>query len=109
MSTSKLIVEAGDSLYLTATADIKHADIIPFGGGIGVAVNDAVIGKITTVLMTGVIVRPVTTADTIVQGDIVYWDDTNKEFTSVDTGIQAGIAWENKTGGIVAEIGVKIG
>jgi len=112
MSTTKLIVQEGKSLSFTATAAVSYADIIVFGTGVGVAQNDAIIGQTITVLMTGVIVRPVATADVVAYRDTLYWDDTAKEFTTDDdsgANVTAGLAWETKAAGVAAEIGVKIG
>jgi len=110
MNTLKL--QKGESLTYVATAVLAVGDVVVFPTCVGIAFNNAEIDDEVTVEMTGVFERTATTADVIVQGDSLYWDDTAKELTTADGGganALAGIAWTTKEADVAGIVSVKIG
>ena len=72
---------------------IEANEIITFGKRIGVAGTNIEPAAIGALMMTGVYKLPKKLEDTFALGDVVYWDDTEKEATSTATGgIIAGYA-----------------
>lgn len=81
----KNYIESGDVLVVTAAAEINSGDVVITGSLIGVSVADAAVGEKVAVNLKGVYSLPKKAADTIDQGQAVYWDTTPGEVTETST------------------------
>ena len=81
----KNFVQPGKILELTAPYDRKSGEGALIGSIFGVATVDVKSGAKANFSVEGVFELP-KAADTIVEGDEAYWDDTAKVVTTDDTG-----------------------
>lgn len=81
----KNYVQPGDYLTLTATAAISAGDGVLAGSLFGVAATDAALGATFEAALTGVFDLPKTGSQAWTVGVAIYWDDTEKECTTVST------------------------
>lgn len=70
----------------TTESVIEANEIITFGKRIGIAGTNIEPAATGSLMMTGVFKLPKKSEDNFELGDIVYWDDTEKEVTSTATG-----------------------
>lgn len=79
----KNYIAAGDTLTITAGADIASGDVVVAGAAIGVATGDIANGAVGTIKLTGVfdVTKAASQAWTV--GAAVYWDAGNAEATTV--------------------------
>lgn len=100
MSVQKQAIEKYDGRVIpyTCTKEVTVGDVIPLGVSmIGIAVNSALPGEEISVELEKVWTIKAKTADVIAVGDVVYWDDTEKEITKEATdNIYAGRAMSSK-------------
>lgn len=100
MSVQKQAIEKYDGRVIpyTCTKEVTVGDVIPLGVSmIGIAVNSGLIGEEISVELEKVWTIKAKTADVIAVGDVVYWDDTEKEITKEATdNIYAGRAMSSK-------------
>jgi predicted RecA/RadA family phage recombinase len=90
----KNYIQKGDVITIVAAAAIESGDAVVVGAKVGVAVADAGIGESVAVALEGVYELPKKAADTIDQGQAVYWDADPGEITETSTDhILAGYAW----------------
>ena len=90
----KNYIQKGDVITIVAAAAIDSGDAVLVGSKVGVAVTDAEIGDSVAVALEGVFSLPKKAADTIDQGQIVYWDADPGEITETSTdNTVAGVAW----------------
>lgn len=78
----KNFVQSGDTLEITAPYDVASGSGVLVGKLFGIAVANIGSGKRGNVLRKGVFDHPKTNAQAWTQGADIYWDDTNKVFTS---------------------------
>jgi len=71
-------VQRGDTLTLTAPAEIMSGDVVIVGSIIGVANDDADDGGPVDLDTVGVFRLPKVSALAIMAGDTVYWDSAAK-------------------------------
>lgn len=74
----KNFVQRGDTLTLTAPAEINSGDVVAVGAIIGVANGDAENGAPVDVDTVGVFRLPKVSALAIAAGDVVYFDAATK-------------------------------
>jgi predicted RecA/RadA family phage recombinase len=79
---AKNFVQPGDTLTLTAPADVKSGGVVVVGALAGIAAYDAAQGEDVEVVTEGVFVLPKTTPGGINQGVVVYWDSTAGKVTA---------------------------
>ena len=78
-------VQEGDTLTVTAPADVLSGAGVQVGNLFGVAVSDALSGGDVGIVTEGVLDLP-KAAVAITQGAYVYWDNTAKVVTTVSSG-----------------------
>ena len=71
--------------YTAADTHLSGAPVL-IGSRIGICVNNMVSGNVGTVSVKGIHEVPKATGQAWTQGDKVYWDDTNKNFTTTASG-----------------------
>lgn len=104
----KNFVQEGDVITIVAAAAINSGDAVVVGSKVGVAVTDAEIGDSVAVALEGVYTLPKKAADTIDQGQVVYWDADPGEITETSTdNTVAGIAWA-AAGGSTTTVQVRL-
>lgn len=92
----KNYVQRGDTLTLTAPAEIVSGDVVAVGSIIGVANGDAANGASVDVDTVGVFRLPKTSALAINAGDVVYWDAANSVVNKTASGnTKLGVATES--------------
>jgi len=97
----------GNVLIMTALATTAVRDVVEFGASIGIAQTAGAIGEEISVDTVGVYEFDGLNADSIVVGDVLYWDGTY--VTTTDSGQPAGTAWSAKAGTSDGKVAVKIG
>lgn len=108
MSTNK--IQDGKTIqYTNTTGEIINSNTaILIGKRIGVAVSNIPNGETGILEVEGVFLLPKLSTDNISQGDILYWDNTNKRLTTTATGnTQAGYAFESAGSG-TTQVKIKI-
>jgi len=100
----------GFVLMMVAIVATAVRDVVVFENSIGIALTAGGIGDDISVDTVGVYEGTATTADTFAVGDVVYWDNTNKEFTTTaSSNTLAGVCWSAKAGSVAGTVQVKIG
>lgn len=74
----------GDYVEITAAAAASQGDVVVLNNLLGVAVHDAAIGDTLKLATRGVYELPAKSADTIAQGQKVFWDTGNVEITETE-------------------------
>lgn len=74
-----------DIIDIIATADIKSGELVVKGGLIGVALTDIKNGEVGAIQRTGIWKLAKNGTDTFAQGDVAYYNATNKVITSTAT------------------------
>ena len=82
----KNYVQPGEYVTLNAPADVLSGAGVIMGSLFGVANGDAQTGKPVVLSTVGVFDLPKKTADDLIIGETVYWDDANGEVTETATG-----------------------
>jgi len=82
----KNYVQPGNTIPLTAPYDVASGDGLVVGAIFGVASGDAVNGQPVEAVLVGVFDLKKAASQAWTVGDKIYWDNTNKETTSVATG-----------------------
>ena len=90
----KNYIQRGDTVEVTAPYDVASGGGCQVGAGLfGVAVNAAASGAAVQLKRGGVFTHAKTSAQAWSVGDLIYWDNTNKVFTSSSSGnLLVGIA-----------------
>lgn len=88
--------QKGDRIVVDApSGGVSSGDGVLSGSVFGVAEHDAAEEAPVVLVLTGVYELPKTSAQAWTQGAPIYWDNTQKECTSVFTGnTLIGVAWE---------------
>lgn len=106
------MIADGHTKTVTATAAVASGDFNLLGSNIfGCAINAAGIGaKVTYVTESKVYENaPKATGAAWVAGDLLYWDNTAKNFTkTANANTKVGVAWEDADAGAAVGI-VKVG
>ncbi|MGH1447428.1 MAG: DUF2190 family protein [Cognatishimia sp.] len=76
----------GANVTITATAAIASGEFVKVGGISGVAQGAAAIGEDVVLVRSGVFELPKLAAQAWSKGDLIYWDASEGECTTVDTG-----------------------
>jgi predicted RecA/RadA family phage recombinase len=104
----KNMIEKGDRLVFTVGADTASGAGVLVGKRIGVACSAILSGAAGVLAMEGVFNLPKLSTDVIAQGDLLYWDNTNKRLTSTTTSnTLAGYA-QNASGNGVATVDIML-
>ena len=104
----KNMIERGDRLVFTVGADTASGAGVLVGKRLGVAANAILNGAAGVLAMEGVFNLPKLSTDVIAQGDLLYWDNTNKRLTSTTTSnTLAGYA-QNAASGSVSTVDIMI-
>lgn len=82
----KNFVQNGDTVTLTAPYAVASGAGFKVGGLFAVATNAAASGKPVVGKTTGVFTLPKSTASDWTEGEVIYWDDTNKVCTDSASG-----------------------
>jgi predicted RecA/RadA family phage recombinase len=91
----KNYIQRGDTLTLTAPAEIISGGVVIVGSIVGVANGSAAVGAPVDVDTVGVFQLPKVAALAIAAGDVVYWDATNKLVTkTASANTKLGVATE---------------
>lgn len=77
----KNFVQPGNTITVTAPANVKSGDFVEVGAIRGVAAYDAADGEPVEVVTEGVFTLPKKTADEVAPGDLLYWDASNGYLT----------------------------
>jgi predicted RecA/RadA family phage recombinase len=97
---AKNMIQSGDIVDMVALAPVVSGQVVMKGQMIAIALASVAAGEIFAAALCGAYEVPKASADTFTQGDVVYWDDTAKEMTSVPTdNKKAGYAWADAAGG----------
>ena len=89
-------IQPGNTLTLTAPAEIVSGGVVIVGSIIGVANGDAANGAPVDVDTVGVFRLPKTSALAIAAGDAVYWDAANGVVNKTASGnTKLGVATES--------------
>jgi predicted RecA/RadA family phage recombinase len=103
----KTFVQDGQTIIITAGADITAGTPVTVSGMVAVAVDDIANGETGVGLASGVVTLPKVSADVIAQGDIVYLSSAGKITTTASTNAVAGKAWVAAGNGVL-EVDVKL-
>lgn len=79
---AKNFIQPGDTITVTAPADVSSGDLVVVGTLFGVAQFDAKSGDDVEISTKGVYTLPKTSAQAWTQGAKVYWDAENKVLTT---------------------------
>jgi predicted RecA/RadA family phage recombinase len=93
----KTRIQSGATIDVTLAATITAGTglLIGTAGVVGVATTDGAIGDTIAFATEGVFEMAMDVADTVGQGEPLYWDEGNKRWTTVALASQfAGRAWE---------------
>jgi predicted RecA/RadA family phage recombinase len=82
---AKKYIQPGDVLDHVAVAVLTSGIGVLIGKRLGVALGNAAIGDTVALQVKGVFDMPKLSTDVIAQGDLLYWDNTNKRLTSTAT------------------------
>lgn len=84
----KNLVQKGDVLGVTAPYDLTSGVLFVVGALIGVAQNDALSGASAQMVNGGQVFNDLAkaTGETWADGDVLYWDATNKRLTKTSSG-----------------------
>ena len=100
----------GNVLLMVALTDTLVRDVVEFSGSVGIAQVAGLTGENISVDVVGVYEFPVANADAVAVGDIMYWDTSASEATTVSTdNTLIGEAWAVKAGASDGSVGIKIG
>lgn len=90
---AKNFIQPGKVLDVTLAATITSGSGLLVGKRLGVALGDGASGDTISVQVEGVFNLPKLGTDVVAQGDVLYWDNTNKRLTTTATSnTQAGYA-----------------
>lgn len=100
MSVQKQAIEKYDGRVIpyTCTKEVKVGDVIPLGASmIGIAVNSGLVGEEISVEIEKVWTIKAKTSEVISIGDVLYWDDEEKELTKEnEDNVYAGRSMSSK-------------
>lgn len=88
----KNYVQEGSIIAVTAAADISSGDPVLVGNLFGVATADADSGATVQIATRGVFTLPKKSTDTIDQGQVVYFNDTDKITETATSSYRVGVA-----------------
>ena len=100
----------GFVLTMIALVTTLVRDVVVFENSVGIAQVGGAIGEEISVDTVGVYEFPVTNADVVAVGTIMYWDVSEDEATIVSTdNTLIGESWGVKAGATDGLVGIKIG
>lgn len=82
----KTYIQPGENLTVIAPYDREAGEAMLVGALVGVAQEDVVAGDEVVMVRRGVFEHAKTSAQAWTAGARVYWDDTNKVFTTTASG-----------------------
>lgn len=82
----KNYTQNGDAITLTAPYAVSSGGGVLVGKIFGIAADDAASGAAVTLKRGGVVTHAKTSAQAWTVGALIYWDDTNKVFTTTASG-----------------------
>lgn len=88
----KNYIQPGNTLTLTAPANVKGGEIVTVGQIVGVAAGDAVSGADFDLVTVGVFDLPKVAAQAITVGATVYVDDDGLVTTTATDNVKLGVA-----------------
>jgi len=100
----------GSILDITLSSDVNVGDIVPLGSSmVSIACSSGLTGEVIAVETEKVWTINAKTADAIEIGDVLYFDDSNRELTVTATSnIKAGIAVSSKSTATAGTIDIKL-
>lgn len=100
----------GFVLKMVALIATAVGDVVVFAESVGVAQTTGEVGELISVEVVGVYEFAGANADVIAVGDVLYWDNKNKEVTTVSAGMtRMGTAWSTKPATTDGMVEVRIG
>jgi len=99
-----------DEVKATLTSDVNVGDVVPYGTEhIGIATVSALAGEAISLFVSGEWEIAAANADAIGEGDILYFDTTNRVLTKTATNnVKAGVATSGKPASMDGKVTVKI-
>lgn len=92
---TKKFIQPGEVIDYTAGSDLTAGTVVVIGNRVGVLLTDLANGETGAAQVTGVFEIAKLTTDDIAQGNLLYWDATNKRLTKTATdNTLAGYAWK---------------
>jgi len=76
----------GEHFNYTAPGAVASGDVVLMGATVGVSLNALTTGQVGPVKVNGVFSVPKLGTDTMAQGALLYWDNTNKRMTTTASG-----------------------
>jgi len=86
MAFKAAYVSPGVAIDYTPSTDVNAGDVVVVGNLIGIANVDIAAGQKGALAVQGIFDVVKDAAIAFAQGDLVYWDDTNKVATNTDNG-----------------------
>lgn len=85
---AKNFIKPGNTIDYTngGGSTVTSGSAVLISKRLGVALTDIGVGATGSVMVKGIFNLPKLSTDVIAQGDLVYWDDTNKRLTSTAGG-----------------------
>jgi len=100
---------SGEQIDITATtANILSGEVVLVGTRVAVALADIAIGRTGAAAVLGIFVNNKLSTDTIAQGALVYWDNTNKRWTTTSAGNTLGGFCASAAGNGATQVAVSI-
>lgn len=97
---AKNFIQPGETIAVTAPATIASGDPVLVGNLFGVAVADAASGATVQISTRGVFSLPKKATDTIDQGQVVYFNATDKITETATSSYRVGVAVEAAGNGV---------
>lgn len=92
---TKKFIQPGEVIDYTAGSDLTAGAVVVIGNRVGVLLTDLANGETGAAQVTGVFELTKLTTDDVAQGNLLYWDATNKRLTKTATdNTLAGYAWK---------------
>ncbi|MDK2124153.1 DUF2190 family protein [Parachitinimonas caeni] len=79
-------VKSGQVMDVRASSPIRSGEVVVLGKRLGVALGDIAVNQLGAVQMQGVFLLPKNPADAVSQGDLLYWNASNRQLTSTASG-----------------------
>ena len=104
---SKNYVQDGNTVSLTAAANVQCGYVVILENLAAIAVSDVAQGGVGVGITTGVFSVKAKAADDIKQGSVVYWSATEGSTITAGSNKRLGVAW-SASGASVDTVDVKI-
>jgi len=86
MTTYAVFLQDGNSIDYTPTSDVQPGDVIVQGSLVGIATRAIPANTTAGLAIRGVFRITKLSTDNVTAGEVLYWDDFNKQVTTTATG-----------------------